>query len=132
MASTVRNRLVALGVLWGLLLATVPALWMTNPYQLTGFLLAGLACAALSGSLGTLVAGRRAVKKGGGRSGLLAGVTIGALQGLAGGVVAALLIWGLLAVTLSGFILRTPVALSGLLCPRVFLGSFFVALPAFD
>jgi len=131
MASTVRNRLVALGVLWGLLLAAVPALWMTNPYQLTGFLVAGLACAALSGSLGTLVAGRRAVKKGGGRSGLLAGVTIGALQGLAGGVVAALLIWALMAITLSGFTLRNPVELSVLMSPRVFLGSFFVALSTF-
>jgi hypothetical protein len=131
MTSTVRNRLLALGVLWGLLLAAVPALLMTNPYQLTGFLVAGLACAALSGSLGTLVAGRRAVKKGGERSSLLVGVLTGALQGLAGGIVAALLIWALMAITLSGFTLRNPVELSVLMSPRVFLGSFFVALSTF-
>ncbi len=131
MTSTVRNRLLALGVLWGLLLAAVPALLMTSPYQLTGFLVAGLACAAVSGSLGTLVAGRRAEKKGGGHSGLLAGVGAGALQGLVGGVVAALLIWGLMAVTISGFTLRNPVELSVLMSPRVFMGSFFVALSTF-
>jgi hypothetical protein len=131
MTSTVRNRLLALGVLWGLLLAAVPALLMTDPYQLTGFLVAGLACAALSGSLGTLVAGRRAVKKGGKRSSLLVGVLTGVLQGLAGGIVAALLIWALMAITLSGFTLRNPVELSVLMSPRVFLGSFFVALSTF-
>ena len=131
MTSTVRKRLLALGVLWGLLLAAVPALWMTSPYQLTGFLVAGIACAALSGTLGTLVAGRRAAKKGGGRSGLLAGVGTGALQGLAGGIVAALLIWALMAITLSGFTLRNPIELSVLMSPRVFLGSFFVALSTF-
>ncbi len=131
MTSTVRNRLLALGVLWGLLLAAVPALLMTDPYQLTGFLVAGLACAVLSGSLGTLVAGRRAVKKGGERSSLLVGVLTGALQGLAGGIVAALLIWALMAITLSGFTLRNPVELSVLMSPRVFLGSFFVALSTF-
>jgi hypothetical protein len=131
MTSTVRNRLLALGVLWGLLLAAVPALLMTDPYQLTGFLVAGLACAALSGSLGALVAGRRAVKKGGERSSLLVGVLTGALQGLAGGIVAALLIWALMAITLSGFTLRNPVELSVLMSPRVFLGSFFVALSTF-
>jgi hypothetical protein len=131
MTSTVRNRLLALGVLWGLLLAAVPALYMTSPYRLTGFLVAGLACAALSGCVGTLVAGRRAAKKGGGRPGLLAGVSTGALQGFVGGVVAALLIWALMAVTISGFTLRNPVELSVLMSPRVFLGSFFVALSAF-
>ena len=131
MTSTVRNRLLALGVLWGLLLAAVPALWTTDPYQLTGFLVAGIACAALSGTLGTLVAGRRAAKKGGGRSGLQAGVETGALQGLAGGIVAALLIWVLMAITLSGFTLRNPIELSVLMSPRVFLGSFFVALSTF-
>lgn len=126
MTSTVRNRLLALGVLWGLLLATVPALLTTNPYQLTGLLMAGLACAALSVCVGTLVAGWRAAKKGAGRS-LLAGVGSGALQGL----VAALLVWVLMAVTISGFTLRNPVELSVLMSPRVFIGSFIVALSTF-
>ena len=131
MTTSIRNRLLALGVLWGLLLAAVPALVMTDPYQLTGLLVAGLVCAALSGCLGTLAAGRRAAKKGAGRSGFLAGVGTGAFQGLVGGVVAALLIWALMAVTISGFTLRNPVELSVLMSPRVFTGSFFVALSAF-
>ncbi|MCA1716102.1 MAG: hypothetical protein LC781_04305 [Actinobacteria bacterium] len=131
MTSTVRNRLLALGVLWGLLLAAVPALYMTSPYRLTGLLVVGLASAALSGCVGTLVAGRRAAKKGGGRPGLLAGVGAGTLQGLAGGVVAALLIWALMAVSISDFTLRNPVELSVLMSPTVFIGSFFVALSAF-
>ncbi len=131
MTSTVRNQLLALGTLWGLLLAAVPALLMTSPYKLTGLLVAGLACAALSGSLGTLVAGRWAAKKGSGRSDLLAGFRTGALQGLVGGIVAALLIWALMAITLSGFTLRNPVELSVLMSPTVFIGSFFVALSAF-
>ena len=36
-----------------------------------------------------------------------------------------------MAVTLSGFTLRNPVELSVLMSPRIFLGSFFVALSAF-
>jgi hypothetical protein len=78
-----------------------------------------------------LVAGRRAVKKGGERLSPLVGVLTGALQGLAGGIVAALLIWALMTATLSGFTLRNPVELSVLMSPRVFLGSFFVALSTF-
>ncbi len=130
MTAPVRNRLLVLGVLWGLLLAAVPALLMTNPYRLTGFLVAGLACAALSGCVGTLAAGRRFAKSAG-RSGFLAGVGTGAFQGLVGGGVAAFLIWGLMAVTISGFTLLDPVELSVLMSPRVFTGSFFVALSAF-
>jgi len=87
MAAT-HNRLLALGALWGLLLAAVPALVMVDPLTLTGFLVAALVCAALSGATGTLVAGRRAarrasVRKGGSK--LLASMGIGALQGLIGG-----------------------------------------------
>lgn len=130
MTPNARNRLLTLGILWGLLLAAVPALVMTDPYRLTGFLVAGLVCAALSGCVGTLAAGRRA-SKGAGRSGFLAGVGTGAFQGLVGGGVAALLLWALMAVTISGFTLRNPVELSVLMSPRVFTGSFFVALSAF-
>jgi hypothetical protein len=53
------------------------------------------------------------------------------VQGLAGGLVAALLFWVLMALTTSGFTLQDPVELSALMRPRVFLGSFFVALSAF-
>lgn len=130
MEARVRNRLLTLGILWGLSLAAVPALVMTDPYRLTGFLVAALICAVLSGCVGTLAAGRRAARSGG-RPGFLAGTGTGALQGLVGGGVAALLFWGLMALTISGFTLRNPVELSVLMSPRVFLGSFFVALSAF-
>jgi len=125
-----RNRLLALGVIWGLLLAAVPTLVMTDPYRLTGFLIVALVCAALSGCVGTLVAGRRAARSGR-RSGVLGGAGLGAVQGLAGGLVAALLFWIIMALTTSGFTLQDPVELSGLMRPRVLLGSFFVALSAF-
>ena len=130
MTATVRNRLLLLGSAWGVLLATVPALVMTRPYRLTGFLVAALVCAALSGCVGTLIAGRRATLREGG-GGLLAGLGTGFLQGLVGGTFAALLIWALMALTLSGFTLENPVELSTLMRPRVFLGSFFVALWVF-
>ncbi len=130
MNASVRNRLLALGVLWGLLLAAVPALVMTDPYRLSGLLVASLVCAALSGCVGTLAAGRRAVRSAG-RSGLLAGFGTGVSQGLVGGGVAALIFWGILAVSISGFTLQNPVELSVLMEPAVFLGSFFVALSIF-
>ena len=130
MTVSVRNRLLALGVLWGLLLAAVPALVMTDPYRLSGLLVASLVCAALSGCVGTLAAGRRAVRSAA-RSGLLAGFGTGASQGIVGGGVAALIFWGIMAVSISGFTLQNPVELSVLMEPAVFLGSFFVALSVF-
>ena len=131
MTATVRNRLILLGSVWGVLLAAVPALVMTRPYRLTGFLVAALLCAALSGCVGTLVVGRRAALRGEGSGGLVAGLGTGFLQGLVGGAFAALLIWVLMALTLSGFTLENTVELSTLMRPRVFLGSFFVALSVF-
>ena len=131
MTATVRNRLILLGSVWGVLLAAVPALVMTRPYRLTGFLVAAFLCAALSGCVGTLVVGRRAALRGEGSGGLVAGLGTGFLQGLVGGAFAALLIWALMALTLSGFTLENPVDLSVLMSPRVFLGSFFVALSVF-
>ena len=130
MTTTVRNRLLALGALWGLLLAAAPALAMTRPYRLTGFLVAALGCAALSGCVGTLAAGGRALRKGR-NDGVRAGLSTGLLQGLVGGAFAAALIWALMALTLSGFTLDDPVELSTLMSPRIFLGSFFVALSVF-
>jgi hypothetical protein len=130
--ATVRNRLLLLGSAWGVLLAALPALVMARPYRLSGFLVAALACAALSGCVGTLVAGRRAARRGwSGRRPVLVGLGTGFLQGLVGGAFAALLIWALMALSLSGFTLENPVDLSVLMSPRVFLGSFFVALSVF-
>ncbi len=130
MTAPVRNRLLVIGALWGLLLAAVPALVMTDPYRLTGFLVVALVCAVVSGCVGTLAAGRWAARRAG-RSGFVAGVGTGIAQGLVGGGIAALLFWGLMALTISGFTLRNPVDVSVLMSPRVFIGSFFVALSAF-
>ncbi len=130
MTAPVRNRLLVIGALWGLLLAAVPALVMMDPYRLTGFLVVALVCAVVSGCVGTLAAGRWAARRSG-RSGFVAGVGTGIAQGLVGGGIAALLLWGLMALTISGFTLRNPVDVSVLMSPRVFIGSFFVALSAF-
>ena len=134
MTSTARNRLLLLGALWGLTLASLPALVMAGPGRVGGFLLAALLFATLSGAAGTAVAGRRVERVSGGafaRSPLVSGVKTGAVQGLVGGAVAALLFWALMAVTISGFSPGGPVEPSVLMSPRVFLGSFFVALSVF-
>ncbi|HEX2728209.1 MAG TPA: hypothetical protein VHM16_00555 [Rubrobacteraceae bacterium] len=125
-----------LGVLWGMALAALPALVMTRPFQVSGFLVAAVICAAVSGAIGTLFAGQRAAVRSEARSGKKRGAVVaslgtGFLQGLVGGAVAAFLIWGLMAVTLSGFTLGSPGGLSVLMSPRIFLGGFFVALSVF-
>ena len=130
MSATVRNKLLALGALWGVLLAAVPALVMTRPYRLSGFLVAALACAVVSGCLGTLAAGKRAAVRRAGGS-ILAALGTGLFQGLVGGAFASALVWALMALTLSGFTLENPVDLALFTSPRVFLGSFFVALSVF-
>ena len=143
MTTRVRNRLLLLGALWGLALSALPALVMSDPYRHTGFLLAALASAVLSGAVGTTVAGRRVARRASNaasegafarksaRSWLVSGVKTGAVQGLVGGAVAALLSWALIAVAISGFSMRDLTEPSALMSPRVFLGSFFVALSVF-
>jgi hypothetical protein len=133
-SSRARNRLLLLGVLWGLLLAAVPAVVMADPYEPDGFLVAGMLAAVASGAAGALVAGRRAARakeRGGRAAALRSGLGTGLVQGLVGGGAAALLIWVLMALTLSGFSLRHPVEISALMRPQVFLGSFFVSLSVF-
>ena len=127
MTAAVRNKLILLGSAWGVLLALVPALVMTR--HLSGFLVAALLVAALSGSVGTLVAGRRAAaRRAGSGSTFLSGLGMGFLQGLVGGAFAAFLIWALTALSISEFSLGDP---SVLMSPRVVVGSFFVALSVF-
>lgn len=134
MAKTVRNRLIALGALWGVLLAAVPAFVMGSPGRLDGFLISAVLCAAVSGAVGTLAAGYRAavrrredVKS----SGIQAAFGVGLVQGIVGGGVAAVAIWALMAATISGFPLANPTNPSALMRPQVFVGSFFVALSVF-
>ena len=133
MTSAARNnRLLLLGAVWGLALAVVPAIVTTDPYELTGFLVVASPFAAVGWVAGTLVAGGRANRKGtrgaaalrglrdrsraGGREGRSRGTLVPGSDG---------------ALTISGFTLRGPIELPVLISPRVFLGSFFVALSAF-
>lgn len=130
MSAAVRHRLLGLGALWGLCLAIVPAFVMADPLRPDGFLVVAVLCALLSGAVGTLAAGRRAARlKKSGRNALLAGLGTGLFQGLVGGGVAALLFWGVMAFTISGF--APGGDLSSLMRPQVFLGSFFVSLSVF-
>lgn len=129
---TVWKRLVLLGAVWGVVLAALPVLVMTRPFRISGFLVAAVVCAAVSGAIGTLFAGRRAEARSGKKRGVVvASLGTGFFQGLVGGAVAAFLIWALMAVTLSGFTPGSPGGLSVLMSPRIFLGGFFVALSVF-
>ena len=133
MSGATRNRLLGLGVLWGLCLAAVPAFVMANPLRPDGFLAAAVLCALLSGVLGTLAAGRRAsvkIRKAG-RNSVVAGLGTGLFQGLVGGGAAALIFWGIMAFVISGFTPGGAADLSSLMRPQVFLGSFFVSLSVF-
>jgi hypothetical protein len=106
---------------------------MADPLKPDVFLVSAVVCALLSGTVGTLVAGRKAAArtKKDGRNVVLAGLGTGLLQGLVGGGVAALLFWGIMAFTISGFASGGTADLSALMRPRVFLGSFFVSLSVF-
>ena len=132
MKASFRNRLLALGVLWGILLAAVPAIVMAKGFS--WFLVAALVSAAFSGCVGTLAAGQRLLVrlgKGAKPVGFMNSLGTGLFQGLVGGGVAVLLFWGLMSVAISGFSPLNPEGLSRLMSPQVFLGSFFVALSVF-
>ncbi|MEW6637375.1 MAG: hypothetical protein AB1425_11265 [Actinomycetota bacterium] len=122
-----RGRLLSLGALWGLALAAPAALVMVRPFEVSGFLVAGVLSAALGGCAGAFVAGRRAAR----RRGFSGGLVTGLQWGLVGGAVAAALIWTLMSFTLSGFSPAKPSTLPDLMSPRILLGGFFVSLSVF-
>lgn len=132
MISSIRNRLLLLGALWGLVLAAMPAvLAFDDRFVLSPFLVAAFVCAGLSGAIGALVAGRRAVT-GSTRRGLLAVSGVGALQGLVSGTLAALSIWLALAITISGFSAGSPREIFDLLRrPEIFVESAIAAIAVF-
>ena len=129
MTSNVRNRLLLLGALWGLVLAALPAvLAFDDRFVLSPFLVAAFVCAGLSGAVGALIAGRRAATSST-RRGLLAVSGVGALQGLVSGTLAALSIWLALAVTISGFSTGSPGEILDLLRrPEIFVESAIAAI----
>ena len=132
MKSSVRNQLLLLGALWGLVLAVLPAvLAFDDRFVLSPFLVAAFVCAGLSSAVGALVAGRRAAP-GLTRRGLLAVSRVGALQGLVSGTLAALSIWLALAITISGFSAGSPGEILDLLRrPEIFVESAIAAVTVF-
>jgi len=132
MVPSTRNKLLLLGSVEGLVLALPAALLMAD--RPSGLVLVAVACAALSGAAGTLLAGRWAVLRRGSakaRGGILGGLGTGLAQGCFGGLVAAALFWAVMTVIITGFSFARPVPPSALTEPSVLLGSFFVALSAF-
>ena len=107
MVSRVRNRLLALGALWGLLLAIFPAVLAFDRFAISPFLISAFVCAGVSGAIGMLLAGRRVAATLDGR-GLLPAVRIGVLHGLVSAAFAAVTIWLALTVTIFGFSVGSP------------------------
>lgn len=108
MNSNVRNRLILTGILWGLVLAALPAVLAFDRFALSPFLIAAFACAGLSAAAGAVVAGYRAMRFASESRGLIAVSGIGAVQGLVSGVLAAFSIWLALSITISGFSVGSP------------------------
>jgi len=128
MTSSVRNRLILTGALWGLVLAILPAVLAFDRFALSPFLVAALACAGLSGAAGAIVAGRRAMGLAPESRGMLAVSGIGAVQGLVSGVLAAFSIWLALSITISGFSVGSPDEILDLLQrPQIFIESAVAA-----
>lgn len=134
MASSTRNLLLSAGALWGFVLALVPAMIaFAGPLNLSPFLVSALLCAALSGAVGTLAAGRWAgrMRRPGRETDwprwLLSGLGTGLLQAVVVGVLAALSIWLAMTVTMTGFSAATPAAVYNLVSqPSIFLQSAIV------
>ncbi len=129
MSSSVRNRLIMTGILWGLVLAALPAVLAFDRFALSPFLVAAFACAGLSAAAGAVVAGRCAMRFASGSRGLIAVSSIGALQGLVSGVLAAFSIWLALSITISGFSVGSPGEILDLLWrPEIFIESAVAAI----
>ncbi len=129
MTSSVRNRLILPGALWGLVLAAFPAVLAFDRFALSPFLVAAFACAGLSGAAGAVVAGRRAMGLAPESRGLIAVSGIGAVQGLVSGVLAAFSIWLALSITISGFSVGSPGEILDLLRrPEIFIEGAVAAI----
>lgn len=131
MTSSVRNRLLLLGALWGLVLAALPAVLAFDRFALSPFLISAFACAGISGAMGMLLAGRRAAATPAGL-GLLPAVRIGVLHGLVSAALAAVTIWLALTVTISGFSVGSPSEILDLFWrPAIFIEGAIAAIAVF-
>lgn len=107
MVSGVHNRMLALGTLWGLLLAIFPAVLAFGRFVLSSFLISAFICAGFSGAVCMLFAGLGAAATPGGR-GPFAAVRTEVLQGLVSVVLAVITICHTLRVTVSGILAEGP------------------------
>lgn len=125
-----RNSLLIFGSVWGFVLAAIPAITIwENPFVIGPFLAAALISATLSGAIGTLIAGRRAMNY---SHVFPAALWISVLQGLVAGTLAGLLIWLEMTINISGFTAATPAKISNLvLKPHLFLESSIVGIAVF-
>lgn len=134
MSSFARNILLSAGGLWGFVMALVPAEFaFAGSLRISPFLVSAFLCAALSGALGTWVAGRWASRSSNLRDDagwlrwLLSGLTTGLLQAVVIGSAAALSIWLAMTVTMTGFSTAEPSTLYTLVSqPSIFLQSAIV------
>ena len=129
MSLSTRNLLVAIGVLWGLTMAVIPAeVGFRGPMTLSPFLITAFLGAALSAAIGALFAGRMASAK---RSEAtkeslarqaLSGTLVGVLQAVVTGALATLTTWLAISITISGFSSATPGEILRLVrTPEIFL-----------
>lgn len=127
MSSSVRNRLVCIGLLWGAALAVFPAFFaFDDPFTLSPFLVCALLCSALAGIFAALSAGRwtlgRVARDG--RTGFFVPALSGTIHGVLFGLLVSFSVWVCLAVNISGFSTATPGNISNLVTePGIFLVS---------
>ncbi len=129
-----------IGGAWGFALAAVPSVVaFDDPFTISPFLISAHLCAAASGAVGFWLAGRRATRSGAVGDGWPRSVSkvlgAGAFQAIAAAPLAALSIWLMMAVNMSGFSEESLGELSNILNvfrePAIWLESMIVALAVF-
>lgn len=127
-----RNLLLAVGALWGFVMAVIPAeVAFAGPLKLSPFLVSAFLAAALSAAAGTAFAGWFASGKRRGKRGWMrrafSGTVIGLLQAVVTGALATVSIWIAITVTISGFSVATPENILRLVrTPELFLQGWIV------
>lgn len=133
-----RNRLLLFGALWGFAMVAVPSVVaFDDPFSISPFLVAAHLCAMLSGAAGALFAGRRVSgePRSGGWRGIVRGSVAGVSQVVVAAPLAALSIWLMMAINISGFSVENLGEVANLLRifrePGLWLQSLLVAQAVF-
>ena len=134
MNASTRNLLIVAGSLWGLVMAVIPAeVGFRGPMTLSPFLITAFLGAALSASIGTLLAGWTAFRKWTGTAKksrvhrVLSGTLTGVVQAVVTGVLATITTWLAITITISGFSVATPGNILRLVrTPELFLQGWIV------